>query len=213
MHGGMHEQRLNGNGSSTCSTDIEEYVQHLSRISQRHFHHELFCLILYNIAMKQAMVRNAGWKVRNKCDAKALAEELRMEDVTEAINLRLRGGRKRDRGEGSKLLSAVDALAKAVPHTNEAAKVARSNGETIQHHFGTPSIFLTVTPDDDNSLLMQVLTRDEVDNDTAVKLMTDVELLTNARKRTELRIHYPGISALCFEYILDIIIEDVVGWT
>ena len=29
--GGMHEQRIiNENGASTCSTDIEEYIQHLS---------------------------------------------------------------------------------------------------------------------------------------------------------------------------------------
>ena len=75
--------------------------------------------------MKQAMVRNARWKVRNKCDAKVvLAKELTMEDVTEAINTRLRGGRKRERDKGTQILSAVDAMAKAVPHTNEAAKVA-----------------------------------------------------------------------------------------
>jgi hypothetical protein len=93
--GGMHEQRVNDNGAYSCSTDIEEYVQHLSRISQPHFHHELFTLILYNLTMKQAMVRNAGWKVRNKCDAKALAEELTMDDVNEAISTKVRGGRKR----------------------------------------------------------------------------------------------------------------------
>ena len=62
--GGMHEQRTNNNKSFTCNIDIEEYVQHLSKVSQRHFHHELFSLILYNLSMKQAMVRNAGWKVR-----------------------------------------------------------------------------------------------------------------------------------------------------
>ena len=120
--GGMHEQRQNGNGSFTTSTDIEEYVQHLSRISQPHFQHELFTLILYNLCMKQAMVQNAGWRVQRKCDAHALASELTMEDVSAAISTRAHGQRSRKHGrEGHRLLDAVDAIAKAVPHTNEAA--------------------------------------------------------------------------------------------
>ena len=41
--GGMHEKRINENGCSMCSNDIEEYIQHLSRILQPHFHHDLFC--------------------------------------------------------------------------------------------------------------------------------------------------------------------------
>jgi hypothetical protein len=60
--GGMHEQRLAKQGNFTSSTDIEEYIQHLSRISMPHFHHELFSLVLYNLSMKQAMLRNAGWQ-------------------------------------------------------------------------------------------------------------------------------------------------------
>jgi hypothetical protein len=89
--GGLSEQRLQPNGSFTCATDITDYVRHLSRLSQPHFHHELFCLILYNLAMKQAMVRKAGWRVRNKADAASLAGEITMDDVTDAINSRVRG--------------------------------------------------------------------------------------------------------------------------
>ena len=132
-------------------------------------------------------VGNAGWKVRNKCDAKALAEELTITDVTEAISTKLRGGRKRD-NEGSKLLSAIDAISKAVPHTNEAAKGARANGECLQHHFGSPTVFLTVTPDDDNSYLVQVFSNELIDDDTPVSELSDVQLTNRAKKRTELRI-------------------------
>ena len=57
---------------------------------------------------------------------------------------------------GRRFLDAVDAIAQAVPHTNEAAKRARRDGEAHQHHFGMASYFLTVTPDDDNSFLVQV---------------------------------------------------------
>ena len=211
--GGMHEVRLHTKGSLTCSTDIEEYVQHLTRLSQPHFHHELFTLILYNLSMKQAMVRNAGWRVRNKCDAQSLATELTIEQITEAISTRITAGRKRNYStQGHKLLNAVDAIARAVPHTNEAAKQARSNGECIQHHFGTPSVFLTVTPDDNNSFLVQVYANDMIDNDQPVEQLSNEELVVRARKRTSLRIKYPGVCALFFEYALEIVIEEVIGW-
>jgi hypothetical protein len=89
--GGMPEQRMKANGSFTCETDISDYVEHLSRLSQQSFHQELFTLILYNLAMKQVMVRTAGYCVRNKADAHTLAEELTAEDVADAINSRLNG--------------------------------------------------------------------------------------------------------------------------
>jgi hypothetical protein len=211
--GGMHENRMEAKGCLTSNTDVEEYVQHLTRLSQPSFHHELFTLILYNLSMKQAMVRNAGWRVRNKCDAKSIATELTMEEISEAISTRVSGGRKRRcTTQGHKLLNAVDAIAKAVPHTNEAAKQARSNGECIQHHFGTPSVFLTVTPDDDNSFLVQVLVDEIIDDDRPIESISNEELTTRAKKRTNMRIRYPGVCALLFEHALEIVIEEVIGW-
>jgi hypothetical protein len=121
----MHEQRMITNGSFTCKTDISDYVEHLSRLSQRNFHQELFTLILYNLAMKQVMVRTTGYCIRNKADARTFTEELTAEDVADAINSRLNGtaGAGHDTHNGGhRFLSAVDAIAQAVPHTNKVAK-------------------------------------------------------------------------------------------
>ena len=63
--GGMHEMRKRGDGSLTNKMPIEDYVEHLSKVLQPHFHHELFSLILYNISMKQSMVKSAGYKARD----------------------------------------------------------------------------------------------------------------------------------------------------
>ena len=54
-------------------------------------------------------------------------------------------------------LKAVDAITGSAPHTNEAEKKAKGDGEAMQHHFGAASYFLTVTSDDDNSFVVQVL--------------------------------------------------------
>ena len=179
--GGMHEQRLKSNGSFTSNTDIMDYVEHLSRLSQRQFHHELFSLILYNLSIKQSMVRSATWRVRNKCNARRIAEDLTFEEVSSAITARLRGKKRKRGDQGHELLNGVDAVARAVPHTNEAANQARRNGECLQHHFGTPSLFLTVTPDDDNSFIMQVYVQEIVDSSSPVSSLTDEELAQRAK--------------------------------
>ena len=49
-----------------------------------------------------------------------------------------------------RLLSAIDATARALPHTDEAAKKARADSEAMQHEFGVGSTFLMVTFDDNN---------------------------------------------------------------
>jgi hypothetical protein len=83
----------------------------------------------------------------------------------------------------------------------------------MQHNFGMPTHFLTVTPDDDNSILLQVYSHIDIDiNTSATDEKDSAEIEKNARKRTELRIKYPGIAATIFEDILHVVIETVIGW-
>jgi hypothetical protein len=57
--------------------------------------------------------------------------------------------------------------------------------------------------DDDNSILLQIYCRDVQDNnDASVDELTDEEVEKLARKRTELRIKFPGVSALVSEMLL-----------
>jgi Helitron helicase-like domain at N-terminus len=112
---------------------------------------------------------------------------------------------------GRHFLCAMDAIARAVPHTNEAAKRARRDGEAHQHHFGTASYFLTpVTPDDDNSFRVQVYSQLTIDDDQQIAMLSDEQLMARAKQRTQLRLKYPGICAYFFEAVLKI--EEVIGW-
>ena len=212
--GGMHESRLKADGTITTEIDISEYIKYLSMQSQPQFHRELFTLILYNMEMKQMMVKTAGWKVCSKADAKLLANELSIEDVEEAIESTryARGVTNQCVFRGRKLLGAIDAICKAVPHTNEAARRARRDVEALQHHFGCPTFFLTVTPDDDNHYIVQVYSQNIIDTVDNVSDLSDQNLFDKAKQRTELQIKFPGICAYFFELALDIIIKDVIGW-
>ena len=213
--GGMHEQRLKSDGSMTSNVNICEYIQYLSYQSQPQFHRELFTLILYNMYMKHMMVKTAGWKVRNKTDANVLANELTIEDVDAAINYtKYACGASMNENvfRGKKLLNGVDAISKAIPHTNEAAKDARRKAECLQHHFGCPTFFLTVTPDDDNHFLIQVLSNNMIDKDESIENILNQQLYERGKERTGLRIKFPGICAFFFELVLKIIIREVIGW-
>ena len=210
--GGMQERRIRADGSFTSSVGVDEYIRHMSKLSQPQFHRDLFTLMLYNLSMKQHMLRSAGWRVRSKQDAASLAVELQAEDVDEAILAKQSGAYSERSHVGRRFLDAIDAISRAVPHTNGAARKARQDAEALQHRFGIPSFFLTVTPDDDNSFLMQIHTYDLIDGDKKVASLSDIELVDKARMRKELRLKYPGISGLVFERLLFIIIETVVGW-
>jgi hypothetical protein len=212
--GGMNERRLRSDGTYTTNIDISEYIKYLSLQSQPQFHRELFTLILYNMEMKQMMVKTAGWKVRNKADANLFANDLSMADVDEAIESarHARGVTNQNVFRGRRLLGAIDAICKSIPHTNEAARQARRHAEALQHHFGCPTYFLTVTPDDDSHYLVQVYSQIIIDSNEKVAELSDRELREKAKKRTELRIHFPGICAYFFEIALNIIIRDVIGW-
>ena len=50
--GGMHENRMKRDGSMTDKVDVDEYIEHLSRLSPSQFHHDRFALILYNMTMR-----------------------------------------------------------------------------------------------------------------------------------------------------------------
>jgi hypothetical protein len=106
----------------------------------------------------------------------------------------------------------VNAVARALPHTDEAAKVARANSEAMYHEFGTGSIFLTATFDDNNSFLLQVLCDEEIDDDTPIEDLSDDDLSKRVKKRILLRREYPGMTSVHFEMLLNILVEEVAGW-
>ena len=170
----------------TTSNNIQEYIKHLSLVSQPAFQEELFSLILYNMHMKQEMVRSAVWKVRKNATATSLAQELMQEELDAAISAKVHRTLHQSTSTGTEFLSAVNAVARSVAHSNEAAKRACHDAEAHQHHFGMPSIFITVSPDDDNCFLIQVLQGMIIDKGEDIGMLSNDELATHAKQRTAL---------------------------
>ena len=52
------------------------------------------------------------------------------------------------------LIRGLESVQKGLPHSDAAARRARQHMATLQNHFGLGGIFLTVTPDDENTFLV-----------------------------------------------------------
>jgi hypothetical protein len=84
---------------------------------------------------------------------------------------------------------------------------------TLQNHFGLGGIFLTVTPDDENTFLVTAYSQvDKKGKPIDISNLTSEQLNAQAEKRKEVRLKFPGITALNFEYALDVVIREVIGW-
>jgi hypothetical protein len=195
--GGLDEERQTSQNCTSEIVDIFQYTQYVSLLSLPQFQAELFCLQLYNMQMKFKMVNTAGYRVRSKLYASILSEQISPTDVYDAID-HTRGGRifeSESVTRGQVLLGAVDAICKYIPHTNEAANRARRDMETMQHHFGSPTYFLTVTPDDDNHILVQIYSEEILSSVGATDTMNDEQVFELSQQKNALRIKNPGVCA------------------
>ena len=210
--GGMEEGRLLHDESITNKSDLFEYFEHVGKLSQNVFQKPMFQLIMCSMISKLRILKNSRLQLRGKTTAENLAKNFDPTDVISCIKQRRINNRYGGTNTAKKYLSSVDACSKALPHTNEAAKAARGNGESMQHHFGMSSVFLTVTFDDENSVLMQVLSDIEVDDGEDSDSLSDVELSERAKRRRAIRLDYPGVAAMNFEVLFNILAEEVIGW-
>ena len=108
------------------SIDIGKYIEHLSHISIKYFQYELFILQLYNIIMKQWMWRFASFRIRNNTSVENFANNLDLEHKRDILNQRKRNGSSSFAyirySSSSQFIHAIDAIMKALPHTNASAR-------------------------------------------------------------------------------------------
>ena len=57
--GGPEDNRLDSKGMLSSDWDLENYLDHVSKLSKSSIHESLFSLVIFNIYIKQKMVRQA----------------------------------------------------------------------------------------------------------------------------------------------------------
>ena len=111
-----------------------------------------------------------------------------MSDFTNTVNNNSDGSR-----ASKDLIHCLKSVSKALSHTDEAAKRARFQMESLQHNFGLGGIFLTVTPDDENCFLVAAYSQiDQNREPIDVTSLSDQNLKARAKLLVYVRIKYPG---------------------
>ena len=213
-YGGPQEKRLLSNGSTKTLTK-ESYFKHVTNLSNIVFHEALFTLVAFNIVQRERIFHSVGWFVTNDDKRCKNISNLAPDAVIEEIERRNGGNNKysSSNSEGaSAYLDKISAIAKSMPHTKEAAKQARKDLISMQIAHGQPSIFLTITPPDDDSLLINVYSQLNINELTDLNEITSEMLRERAETRSELRFKYPGLSTLNFERLLTVITKNIIGW-
>lgn len=167
--GGIDERRQRPKGDHTESLNVEEFFAHLSKRSDPVMQTPLPQLMMHSVISRSRLLRVSRPQVKRVKDMTELANGINSEDVTSTIQTRQRGDRHSGMKASKKPLQSVEAGSCALPHTNQKARTIR---ESTQHHFGMGSVFATVTLDDKNNFLVQVIPGEEVDDGRDISQLT-----------------------------------------
>ena len=110
------------------------------------------------------------------------------------------------------LLNVVDSVTFPLPHTNEAAKIARKKAFALQLRFGYPFIFFTITLDDGSSYIVSIYIGLRFNLNENIEDFTAKDFQQRASLRHEFRIKYPGFGALWYKAVMNAIWKHIIGW-
>ena len=193
-----------------------DYLTHVINLSQPRFSHQLFVLVCYNMIQRQKMLVNATWRMKAKeeiCNKFGTLTPDQIDQTLLAKTCGVRAGQK----ESIEFVSLVDAITRKLPHTNMASSAARQSVLAMQCHYGFPSVFFTVTFTDDNSFLIKTMADGKNATTDPISIADllgvekeEIKQMADNRKTT--RSKHPGLCALNYEMLVDIIIECMIGW-
>ena len=117
------------------------------------------------------MLRFPSFRIRNSTSVENFAKNLDLEDIRDILNQRKRNGCSSfgsiRYSSSSEFIHAIDAITKALPHTNVSARKNKNVGECLQHHFGIATLSITISPDDENNFIIQVWSGEDVQDNTS----------------------------------------------
>ena len=121
------------------------------------------------------MLRFASFRIHNNTSVENFANNLDLEDIRDILNQRKKNGSNSFRyirySSSSQFIRAIDVITKALPHSNASARKNKNVGECLQHHFGIATLFITVSPDDENNFLIQVWCGEDIKDNTSTMMI------------------------------------------
>ena len=139
-----------------------ETLKHYLHLSLPQMHRPDFVLVVAAMHNRMSAFNSGFIKAKSKFDGAEVASnvsQLSMKEVEEAA--KRKDSNLRVSGPANQLLNSISASCRPVGHSNEAAAEGRKKFFALSDYFGESSIFLTVTPDDENSFRVKMFSSPE----------------------------------------------------
>ena len=183
-------------------------LEHLLRLSIPSFHEAPFVLAAHNMWERSKALTGAVWRVmggRERCDVTE-------GELNHAI-ARHCDGLPPERGPAASFLDSVHSVKKNMGHTNADAQANQAKFISLAHHFGCAKALFTLSFDD--SLDIRIATLAGVDDieETLDNLneLSGEESVLKLQELEGVRLKFPGLCALNFEWLLEIVVDRLVG--
>ena len=138
----------------------EECLRHYMNLSLPQFHRQDFILVLlgmyHRLKSFQTGIIQCKSKMRNGISFSEAVSKLSKEDICKAAQRRDNGVASSANNTASRFLNSISTSCRPVGHSNEAAKYARRQFFSLWTRFGAPSLFYTITPDDECSFRVRL---------------------------------------------------------
>ena len=185
-----------------------DHLAHLSRLSIPAFHEAPFLVAAHNMFERQKALQGSIWQVMGRKQTCDLSEE----DLNQAIRDHCNGTPSTN-GPGKAFMSSLKAVKKNMAHTNQAAQANQAKFISLSHHFGCAKAMLTVSFDDGLDIRIAALSGKE-NIESWLDNMDGISQEDQSIQMSELnaiRLKYPGLCALNFEWLLKAVLNHIVG--
>jgi hypothetical protein len=195
---------------------LKKLLQHRNPV----FHKSLFNLIVANVIMKELIFRSC----RLMCSSTRMNGQALAETIAGMTSDQLRRAIEATRSNhnsqysslpGAEYLKTIEASCRSLAHTNEASLEARKVYFSYLMKYGTPAVFLTVTPDDERSFRIVAYSTAKVEmqwGSIDVANLSPEDILADFNIRQQARTDYPGLCAEEYRRIMDAVIKHVFQW-
>ena len=216
-----NESNLSDHFKKSNSRTFEQTLRYFCHHRIKSFHSPEFNLFITSTLMKQNIFLSSRIQCNiRKEDTKTMSDlfgQMSSEELEYAIyNMKLNNGNIRGNKIADQFLRSIQAICESLPHSNNSAKIAKRKYFSLIAKFGLPTLFVTISPDDQRSLWIKVyanfghdveFTEDDCSNDKSKEqLIFEYEL--RCKDRTE----NPGLCAEDFDFICNVFINDLLQW-
>ncbi len=208
-----------GVGTSTCArinkVSNEECLKNYLKLSLPRFSHPDFILVISHVLNRIYLFRCASLRCRANMGDEKLAEKvasLTEDHILGFINEPTHEETIDNSGSAlHTLLHTITAASRCVGHSNEAVQVARNKVLSMWVSYGAPSLFFTASPCDECSSWVKLLATCTTQHLPDVSWSSE-QCLSDLQPRQHLGQSHPGVCAMEFENIIQIVIRDLIGW-